>query len=118
MNSWEEHAQTWKMMPLSSSVLFFAGVFCLFAALVLVGSSMSFQSQSVMELTGAVLISGGFAMGWAYAGTRRIFWMFLAVGLLQFTAFFILDWLSGPHRTLAGLRWSKNSGSTDIWKSG
>src|SRR5271167_14652 len=102
MNSWKEHAQTWKMMPVSSSVLFFGGVFCLFAALVVVGSSMDFQSQSKLELIGAILASGGFAIGWAYAGTRKIIWLFFAIGLLQFTAFSVLNWLSGPHRTLAG----------------
>src|SRR5271165_1405551 len=102
MNSWEEHAQTWKMMPLSSSVLFFAGVFCLFAALILVGDSMDFQSQSAPELVAAILISGGFAIGWAYAGTRKIIWLFFAIGLTQFAAFLVLNWLSGAHRTLAG----------------
>ena len=102
MTSWQEHAQTWKMMSVSSSVLFFAGVFCLFAALILVGASMDFQSQSRLELIGAILIGGGFAIGWAYAGTRRIFWLFFPVGLLQFAAFNMVNWLSGPHRTLAG----------------
>ncbi len=101
MSRWEENAQAWKMMPVSSSVLFFAGVFCLFAALILVGSNTDFQSQSVLELIGAVLISGGFAIGWAYAGTRRIIWLFWVVGLLQFAAFLILNWFSGPHHTLA-----------------
>src|SRR5271157_52528 len=102
MNSWEEHAQTWKMMPVSSSVLFFAGVFCLFAALILIGSCMDFQSQSALELIAGVLIGGGFAIGWAYAGTRKIIWLFFVMGLLQFAVFVILDRLSGPHHTLAG----------------
>jgi hypothetical protein len=100
MNGWDEHAQTWRMLPLSSSILFFAGVFCLFASLVLIGSSMSFQSQSVLEMTGSALISGVFAIGWAYAGTRKILWLFPVVGILQFLAFNILMWSSGPHYTL------------------
>src|SRR5208283_343438 len=101
MNRWEEHAQSWKMMPVSSSVLFLGGVFCLFAALILVGASMDFQSQSTLELVTAILISGGFAIGWAYAGTRKIIWLLFTVGLLQFAAFNLLNWLSTPHRTLA-----------------
>jgi serine phosphatase RsbU (regulator of sigma subunit) len=98
--SWEENSQTWKMMPLSSSILFFAGVFCLFASLFLIGSSMNSQSQSRLDMIGGALIAGGFAIGWAYAGTRRIFWLFLVVGLLQFTAFNILAQLDGSHHTL------------------
>ena len=99
--SWEQNSQTWKMMPLPSSVLFFGGVFCLFASLFLIGSSINSQSQSWLEMVGGALISGGFAIGWAYAGTRRIFWLFLVVGLTQFTAFNILAWLAGSHHTLA-----------------
>jgi len=100
MNSWARNAQTWKMMPRSSSILFFAGVFCLFASLVLIGSGINFQSQSRLEMIGAALIGGGFAIAWAYAGTRRIIWLFFVVGLLQFAAFNILAVLSGPHHTL------------------
>ena len=100
MNSWKDHAQTWKMLPFSSSILFFGGVFCIFASLGLIGSSMSYESQSALELIGDVLIGGGFAIAWAYAGTRRIIWLFFVVGLLQFAAFNILAWLSGPHYTL------------------
>lgn len=100
MNGWEQKAQTWKMMPLSSSVTFFAGVFCLFATLVLVASGMSFQSQSWFEMVGAALISGGFAIGWAYAGTRRIFWLFPVVAVLQFAANTVLQLLLGARHTL------------------
>ena len=98
--SWKENSQTWKMMPLPSSVLFFGGVFCLFASLFLIGSSINSQSLSWLEMIGGALISGGFAIGWAYAGTRKIFWLFLVVGLLQFAAFNILAWLAGSHHTL------------------
>ena len=98
--SWEENSRTWKMMPLPSSVLFFAGVFCLFASLFLIGSSINSQSLSRLEMIGGALISGGFAIGWAYAGTRKIFWLFLVVGVSQFIAFNILAWLVGSHHTL------------------
>jgi hypothetical protein len=100
MNSWARNAQTWKMMARSSSILFFAGVFGLFASPVLIGSGINFQSQSRLEMIGAALIGGGSAIAWAYAGTRRIFWLFVVVGLLQFAAFNILAVLSGPHPTL------------------
>jgi hypothetical protein len=100
MNSWEEHSQTWKMMPLSSSILFFTGVFCLFASLEMIGSSMSFQTQSWVDVIAGALIGGGFAVAWAYAGTRRVIWLFFVVGLVQFATFNLLAWLSGPQHTL------------------
>ena len=34
MSSWQDTAQTWRTMPLSSSTFFYAGVFCLFGAAV------------------------------------------------------------------------------------
>src|SRR5277367_6164410 len=100
MNGWEQNAQSWKMMPLSSSALFFAGVFCLFATLVLVGTSMSFQSQTLPDMIGGALISGGFAIAWAYGGTRRIFWLFPIVAVLQFAANTLLESFLGPRHTL------------------
>jgi hypothetical protein len=100
MDHWKEKAQTWKLMPLSSSIVFFAGVFCLFACLVLIGSSMNFQSQSALERIGGALIGGGFAVGWAYAGTRRVIWLFVVVAVLQAASFTVLDWFSGPQYTL------------------
>ena len=98
--SWEQNSRTWKMLPIQSSILFFCGVFCLFAALFLIGSSINSQSESWLEMIGGALISGGFAIGWAYAGTRKILWLFLVVGLLQLASFNILAWLAGSHYTL------------------
>jgi len=89
-------------MPLSSSLTFLAGVFCLFATLVLVGSSMNFQSESWFELVGTALIGGGFAIGWAYAGTRRIFWLFPIVAVLQFAANTALQLFLGVRHALGG----------------
>jgi hypothetical protein len=100
MNGWEQKAQTWKMLPLSSSITFFAGVFCLFATLVLVGTGMSFQSQSWLEMIGGAVISGGFAIAWAYAGVRRILWMFPALFVLQFVANAVLQMFLGARHTL------------------
>ena len=77
MNSWEQKSLGWKTMPPASSSLFFAGVFCLFASMVLIGSGMNPRSQSVGEMISNIFIGGVFAMLWAYAGTRRLLWWFL-----------------------------------------
>ena len=89
-------------MPPASSSLFFAGVFCLFASLVLIGSSMNPRSQSVGEMISDILIGGLFAMLWAYAGTRRLFWWFLVLGPLEAVFFSFQASLIGPHQILAG----------------
>jgi hypothetical protein len=100
MSGWEEHSQTWKKMSLTSSILFFAGVFCLFASMVLISSGMSPQSQSALEMIASALIGGGFAIGWAFAGTRKLLWLFLVVGILQVAAFNLLAWFIGPRHLL------------------
>lgn len=89
-------------MPLRSSTYFFGGVFCLFASLVLVGSSMNPRSQSAGELLSDVLIGGLFAMAWAYAGTRRLIWGFLILGPLEAVAFSLQAMVVGEHRILTG----------------
>jgi hypothetical protein len=102
MPSWKEKAQTWKTMPLMSSLYFFGGVFCLFAALNRTTASMDFQSQSFFDLIAGIVISGGFAMVWALGGTRRIFWLFPVAGLLEFAAFGLMARISGAHHLLSG----------------
>src|SRR5882762_2729968 len=103
MSSWEQKSLSWKTMPLASSSLFFAGVFCLFASLVLIGSSMNPRSQSVGEMISDIFIGGGFAMLWAYAGTRRLIWWFLILGPLEAVAFSLQASIVGPHQILTSL---------------
>src|ERR1700733_13749512 len=80
---WKEQSQTWKTLPLASAVRFYGGVFCLFAALNLISSSMDFRSQSAVDLIGNASIGGGCAILWALAGTRRILWLFFVAALIQ-----------------------------------
>jgi serine phosphatase RsbU (regulator of sigma subunit) len=100
MNGWEQNAQLWKTMPFSSSILFFGGVFCLFSSLVLIGTGMSFQSQPMLDLVGGALIGGIFAMGWAFAFTRRIFWLIPIVAISQFVTNGVLGAMIGPRHAL------------------
>ena len=83
---WKEQSQTWRTLPLASSVCFYGGVFCLFAALNLISSSMDFRSQSVVNLIGNASFGGGCAILWALAGTRRIIWLFFVAALIQVAA--------------------------------
>ena len=83
---WKEQSQTWRTLPLGSSVRFYGGVFCLFAALNLISTSMDFRSQSAVDLIGNASIGGGCAILWALAGTRRIIWLFFVAAFVQVIA--------------------------------
>jgi hypothetical protein len=83
MDSRQAKAHAWKTLPVASSILFFAGVFCLFGSLVLIGSSMTFEPETISDMILKVVIGGGIAILWAYAGFRRIYWMLAALAVLQ-----------------------------------
>jgi Stage II sporulation protein E (SpoIIE) len=89
-------------MPLQSTIFFFAGVFTLFAAMALIGASMNTDSQSTLEMLISISISGGFAIAWAYAGTRRLFWWFLILGPLEAVAFGTENATIGERHILTG----------------
>src|ERR1035438_10483601 len=102
MASWQGNAQTWKAMPLSSSILFFAGVFCLFGSLVLIVSSMDFQEQTIPSMILTVAIGGGIAILWAYAGFTRIYWLLAVLAVLQLSGNILLGKYGQAHSSLEG----------------
>lgn len=83
MSSWQANAETWKTIPLSSSIFFYVGVFCLFGALILVPSNASFQSQSGVDVLSTVVVAGFFAILFAYVATIRKYWLFAILFPLQ-----------------------------------
>lgn len=70
-------------MPWSSSLYFLAAVFFLFAAFGFLDLGTQGRTYTAVETAVAVLLSGGFAMLFAYAGTRRILWMLIVTPMLQ-----------------------------------
>lgn len=102
MNSQRMAIQTWKTMPLSSSAYFFAGVFCLFAALILVASSPNFQAQSLGDVIRSVFIAGTFAILWAYVATRGKYWIFGILFPLQFLLSYLMRKYGSVHDSLEG----------------
>ncbi len=99
-NSWRTNAEVWKKMPFTSSVFFFAAVFCLFSAQNLIFLGLNSQSQSRLEIFSNVLVSGSFAIVWALAGTRRIIWLFPLIALVQTGTYSLLARSFGAHHTL------------------
>ena len=79
---------------------FFAGVFCLFGALILVASSPNFKAQSVGDVFWTVVLAGLFAIVWAYVATRGKYWIFAILFPLQFLANYLLGKYSPRHGSL------------------
>ncbi len=98
---WKEQSQTWRTLSLASSVRFYGGVFCLFAALNLISSSMDFRSQSAVALIGNASIGGGCAILWALAGTRRIIWLFFVAAFIQAAASSVMSMRFSAHHLLS-----------------
>lgn len=87
-------------MPLTSSIFFFAAVFCLFSAQNLIFLGLNSQSQSRLEIFSNVLLSGSFAIVWAIVGTRRIIWMFPVIALVQTGTYSLVAHSFGAHHRL------------------
>jgi hypothetical protein len=102
MHPVQGNAQAWKAMPLSSSILFFSGVFCLFGSLVLIFSSMNFQEQTVPDMILSVTIGGGIAILWAFAGFRRIYWLLAVLAVLQMSVNILLGRYGQTRASLEG----------------
>jgi len=102
MKTWHDAGDTWKTVPIGSALCFFTGVFCLFGALLLVVTSANLQSQTGGEIAGTVIVSGLFAIGWAYAGTTRKYWMFAVLFTLQFVLNYLLRNYGPPSHSLEG----------------
>jgi hypothetical protein len=101
MDSKQTKALAWKAIPFSSSVFFYAGVFCLFGALILTVAGAGFQSQSIWDVIETIVISGSFAIVWAYVAAIRKYWLFAVLFLLQGLANFLLGWVEPVHHSLA-----------------
>ena len=102
MTSQQASSEIWKTTPISSSVYFFAGVFCLFGALILVGTSADLQSQSVGDVIRTIVLAGVSAMIWAYVATVRKYWLFAVLFPLQFFANYLLRRYGPAHHSLEG----------------
>ena len=100
MNSAQAQEQLWKGMPLSSSAYFYAGVFCLFGALMLTVSSPGFQSQSIGDVARTVMIAGSFSILWAYVAVTRRFKLFAVLFLSQGLVSYLIGRYGPTHHSL------------------
>src|SRR5262249_2519241 len=81
--SWAENTTEWKPISPRSSALFLAGVFALFGSFGFITANMGFERPDPIAASIAAVVYGAFGMAWAFAGTRRIVWMMIALGFAQ-----------------------------------
>src|SRR5271169_4610116 len=66
-----ERAKFWRTIPPLSTAVFLAAVFCVFGAVGFLSLGLNPDPTSALQTTLVVLITGGFAVGYALAGTRN-----------------------------------------------
>lgn len=71
MNQWAERAKFWRTIPPLSTAVFLAAVFCVFGSIGFLIVGLNPDLASPLQTALLVLISGGFAIGYALAGTRH-----------------------------------------------
>lgn len=71
MNQWAERAKFWRTIPPLSTAVFLAAVFCLFGSIGFLAMGVNPDLVSPLQTALVVLITGGFAVGYALAGTRH-----------------------------------------------
>ena len=74
----------WKTVPLRSGIIFFAGVFCTFATLGVMPDLPRLGTMPPMRIFVSALISGSFAVGYAYTAISRRWVLFPILFVLQF----------------------------------
>ena len=84
LDKWKEQAGYWRALPRGATAILLGCVFCLFAALgMMIGVLRATHSTIGKTLVDATIM-GAFAIGWAFAGFRRVLWLFIALLPLQF----------------------------------
>jgi hypothetical protein len=71
LNQWAERAKFWRTIPPLSTAVFLAAVFCVVGSIGLLSTGVNPDLVTPLQKALVVLISGGFAVGYALAGTRH-----------------------------------------------
>jgi hypothetical protein len=71
LNQWTERAKFWRTIPSLSTAVFLAAVFCVFGSIGFLSMGVNPDLVSPLQTALVVLITGGFAVGYALAGTRH-----------------------------------------------
>ena len=106
---WKLSARYWKALPLRSTLLFVAGVSFLFACFGFLASIFNMREASLLSATVWALSSGGFAVLYVIAGTRRYIKLMIATAVAQFAFYaFLPNYIS--HHFPASTRFTVDPG--------
>lgn len=90
MRRWEERAKFWRTVPPMPTALFLAGVFCLLGTVGILSTAFTPGVASPLWTMSVVLISGGFAAGYAFAVPRQMPKVILILVPCQIAAIYLL----------------------------
>lgn len=82
-DKWRNQAQYWKSLPTSANVIVLSAVFCLFTVIGLMIGIINVNKMTIVQTLEMALISGVFAIGYAFGGFRRIIWLLIILFPLQ-----------------------------------
>jgi hypothetical protein len=106
---WKHSARYWKGLPLRSTLLFVAGMFCLFACFGFLASIFNMREARLVSAMIWAVSSGGFAVLYVIAGTRRYIKLMIATVVTQFSFYaFLPTYLS--RQLPASARFTVDSG--------
>jgi hypothetical protein len=86
VDRWKEQAKYWQSLPAGSTALVFGGVFCMFAAIGLLVGIVNAAQMTIGHALLQAMMTGVFAIGWAFAGFRRVIWLMIVLLPLQLGA--------------------------------
>jgi hypothetical protein len=90
LHDWKEQARYWKSLPTSATVMILGCAFCLFTVIGLTVGIINVNKMTVGETLAQAMISGVFAIGYAFAGFRRIIWLMVILIPLQFATLLLV----------------------------
>jgi hypothetical protein len=94
LNQWAERAKFWRTIPPLSTGVFLAAVFCVLGSIGFLSMGVNPDWGSPLQTALVVLISGGFAVGYALAGTRhrpRAFYFLIPSHIAAISSLSLLD---------------------------
>jgi Stage II sporulation protein E (SpoIIE) len=99
-DKWKGQVGYWKSLSTSVTAILLGGVFFLFAPMGLMAGIMGVDRITVGQALVQAGVAGGFSVGYAFAGFRRIIWLFFVLIPLQFATSFAVGSIWGQRAAL------------------
>lgn len=87
-SKWARNVRYFRSIPIRRQFVLYLGVFCLFSSVGVLLNLINGTWRNLPWTVAFALISGAFAILWAYAGFNRVIWLMIAA----FPAQFLINW--------------------------